>query len=367
MKTMKTILTTILSATLLTPFISFAGEGTNSGGGGGGYCQSKGCITFAQAALASNSLDSIFEIDDETREALKEISSQIPDYGFYLYRAAVGTPKNFKRITKIDKRLFRKVKADYLQVARAANLPSRGLEIFAISIKVDGEPITFLLPAYYRLTPFQKALKLIHEGVVRQTNSYEKALMVDNFILKLRNGTLTDFEKLKLYRILAMVSDNGVPFQSSVLSYVESRLGRPLNILDHLTGGLCYPGELIDCPDQKVIRTSQGFPEFWELFGHASVSSLGDPYRNPNALSLKKPEDAAALNRELGKAHLSVATVEAKCKAGWRSGDTLGIDSEGRVLFLYCNDGRASKIDFLRFGNVFSIREAWYSGQISNE
>jgi hypothetical protein len=184
-------------ATLLS-LQAYAGA-DKGGNGGGGFCYSAGkCVTLAEAGLRVPQDIPLFMISEEAEKEVRGIVGALPKNS--LFGGFWGVDDNFEAKHLIDRALggrdtfvsvdqsnipaFENIIKEYKSLIQqyAPHLPAEKFSLFAVSD--SQKEITYLLPQFFKLTPHQQALILIHESFVRAKGSkiMPLALRLDGLI-----------------------------------------------------------------------------------------------------------------------------------------------------------------------------------------
>lgn len=290
-----------LAIALLTSSISaFAQNGAEGGGGGGGVCAKGKCMTLAELGVRVDSISSTYRIEPDVLVELVSIAKQIPVYGKEVYQAAIdqGSPESplLIRVDKISSSSMRKIKSQYGNVLKRSGMSDQreNLSIFAASLceNVDHcrKVKTFLLPAFFQLSPRQQALILIHESVVRKTLNFLDALEVDRAILDLADPATSPVRPIAVLRrhfergagVYSSEDEyqarDEVALMQHALKLFEQRTGRTLELEDFVDpSDYSSIGDvqdsvfksMIEMSPERFLATTKTFPEFKDIFGMA--------------------------------------------------------------------------------------------------
>lgn len=176
---MKKLMMTCLLTTLMGQSVqALAGR---EGGGGGGICIGNKCITLAEAGIRITEnapVSSQWHMSLAVLNHIKQISKTLPFGGEDILKKAIGKTDTFSIPETVNPKLLRQITKEYQEVLREAKNEAiaKDLKIFAISNSTE----TFLLPSFFDLNDYQKALVLVHEGIVRDVKQdYRLALQFD--------------------------------------------------------------------------------------------------------------------------------------------------------------------------------------------
>lgn len=177
----------------------------NEGGGGGGICIAKRCMTLAQAGLRiDEKKTSEFELEQSVVEEIAKIVKSIPFYiGTDLQSSTIGRKDTFIVVSENQTKDFAKFKKEYLGILKDSKMDSQQFELLAIS--KDNK--TYLLPGFELLDTRGKALLLIHESLIRDSHaSVIQALTWDGYLVDFlaasENGTGAAFDRWPMIQIL---------------------------------------------------------------------------------------------------------------------------------------------------------------------
>ena len=170
----------ILGLAVLLSAFAMAGQ---EGGGGGGICSPRSCITLAEAGLRINShMTNEFKIGMEQKNDLYQLIELIPvDFDKkILYRSAIGDSKTFKVVEAQDKNKFEKFKQEYLSILSSVGMDAKDFKLLAATKKTT----TYILPEYEQLNTRSKSYVLIHEALIRNYGaSVKEAIRFESEIL----------------------------------------------------------------------------------------------------------------------------------------------------------------------------------------
>jgi hypothetical protein len=294
---------------LFASHLAFAVE--KEGGGGGGFCVNSTCVTLAEAGfrLKEKSFDKPV-ISHETFVEYEKIIEAIPITPVFkniLRDNTVGTMETYKVVTEYDDKAFEKYKQEYLKVLKDNDFPSDNFELFAVSDRSN----TYLLPAFYKLSPKSQALLLFHEGVVRKKGNVNLALRLDGGILdSTKNQT-------HIYDVVYVISNFGedfdwghyedgirAPYDSFWAYLKESNLknqGKPIDITDVL--GL---GSVVDMNAETAARVYLKDLLLWRIVAELSLEL---------PLSLYRVKEIRFIERSWVLSDLEKKSIEQTCSS----------------------------------------------------
>jgi hypothetical protein len=142
---------------------AFAG---NEGGGGGGICTPKRCMTLAQAGLRiDEQKTNDFELEQVVVDEVVKIVSSLPVTfpKAYFFRQALGGPSTFIVASENNVKSFQNFKTEYFDILRSSGIEAKTFQLLAVSKDYK----TYLLPGFDLLDTRGKALILIHETLIR--------------------------------------------------------------------------------------------------------------------------------------------------------------------------------------------------------
>jgi hypothetical protein len=292
---MKTSSTLLIIATLLS-LQAYAGA-DKGGNGGGGFCYSPDkCVTLAEAGLRIPADIPLFLVSQETEDAIRKILHSLPESeGLITKRIsrALGDRDTFVPIQKDSDRKFRKITEDYKKLIKtyAPNLLTDAFELFAVSDQQ--KQITYLLPAFFNLTPTSQALILIHEANVRgfPSSVIPYAVQWDGFLYDFYSGKKPDVLPYFAvdYNLLEAQGHNGED-QSFLFkelnTYFSTKLGRSMKISDYCDNPtLGFDGDYFcQISRDKALAGNRNIdPHFAQLLYGANIKLWGSP-EVPHAL-----------------------------------------------------------------------------------
>jgi hypothetical protein len=249
------------------------------GGGGGGICIRARCRTLAEAGIrvrGNSDTSSRWYVTPAILREIEIISATLPFGKAEVEQLALGTASTVFSLTEsVSRGLMREVTDDYRRVLRESGngAMARNLKIFAIST----DSTTYILPDFFRLDNRQKALILIHEGIVRTSNQdYRLALQFDGEYLDYVNrAQINDYSPLAFLRSLTAVikdthSQQQIPF---VFDYIERKLGRRLSAQDFTDGEYTQNGALATIAQRALLRNQAFMNSYVSVFSAAVVSN----------------------------------------------------------------------------------------------
>lgn len=274
---MKKILSAALLVTMMSQ-VSFASEGGREGGGGGGFCINGKCRTLAEAGIRIKG-DTVTEgrwfITPAVMKEIEKIKKALPFGQHQVEAMTIGDYTTFVKAEEVSKKLMKEVKKDYRNLLEETGNTSmsRNLEIFAIST----DKSTYLLPKFFRLDDRQKALILVHEGIVRtQNQDYRLALQFDGeFLDYLKQGEIPNYSPLAFLRVLSRITNDQSSQTPYVVKYIESKLGRKMAVSDFHDDKYFYQGSALKEVGAKALLKNQGIiSDYLDAFGEASYSEV---------------------------------------------------------------------------------------------
>lgn len=224
----------ILILAMLTAFQSPAQtKGHDQGGGAGGFCIEKKCMTLAEAGFRFKVetverpvvTSKVFAAADNIlkRTSVSTLMAQ------NLYGLTMGGVDQFVRLEVVDDKKFEMLKNQYLKLLQRNGYSTVNFKLFAFSDAVT--KITYLLPAYDDLdSDASRAKILIHEGVVRRTGSVQLALELDIAIENILTGTSDFAGTATAYgKILPQISNAYLPAAGALRDYFNTHKS-PLSV-----------------------------------------------------------------------------------------------------------------------------------------
>ena len=212
----------LLLAALTSTGLAMAGR---EGGGGGGICTPKKCLTLAEAGLRINTrLTNNFSIGTAQKKDIETIMNSLPDTidvdkGIFL-RKVMGKSKTFVVVEDGNSVRFENFKKEYAEILQSEGMSSKNFELLAATEKEN----TYILPGFERLSLRGKSLLLIHEALIREYGaSVLQALKFDgellDFIKLSEEGRGPEFDITELER-LAVDLKMGYKFFAKEYTYV---------------------------------------------------------------------------------------------------------------------------------------------------
>jgi hypothetical protein len=180
-KKLKTAL--LLGLLLTTPFSSFAGEGTNSGGGGGLVVVNGELklVTEAGVQVKGEGAEP-YILQEETMSAIDQVlgAMELNSEDFKNLKTRIlGRANTFKKVNSIDPIFAAKIQSAYSSVSQESgfNIPAHLIILAAYSDNYT----TYIFPAFEQLKPIQQAKVLFHERNYRDTYQHPSS---DSKIMK---------------------------------------------------------------------------------------------------------------------------------------------------------------------------------------
>lgn len=166
-----------------------ANLGADGGGGGGGFCfENRKCVTLAETGFRlQESQIAAPVISIQLINEVETVIDLLPIRASYKqeFKSVVfGTPGVFQKVLSYDPKGLAKIRKEYSEILDSNNVSSKQFIIYAVSNFTK----TYLLPEFDQLNLRSQALILIHEGIVRRSGSFMKALKIDGLILDALNG-----------------------------------------------------------------------------------------------------------------------------------------------------------------------------------
>jgi hypothetical protein len=206
MKTLNLVLGLLIFSSL-----SYAG---NEGGGGGGICTPKRCMTLAQAGLRiDEKKTNDFELEQVVVDEVVKIVGGMP-FLFQkesFYRSVIGGTKTFIIASQENVKSFQNFKSEYLDILNSSGTDTKSFQLLAVS----KDSITYLLPGFDLLDTRGKALILVHESLIRDFRANViQALTFDgyffDYLAAIQKNAFNSFDSwpmLKLMSDLSIVRD----------------------------------------------------------------------------------------------------------------------------------------------------------------
>lgn len=186
----------ILFIILIASFAQAQKKDHRVGNGGAGVCISDKCVTLPEAGVVLPEPEEQYVmLQQETIKAIHKIAYSLPlgaEGQDALFRETVGQGDTFIRLDIVDPEKLKALKSEYIEILKAAqySVNENNLEIYAFGNTYDmPQPVTYLLPIFFKLTAEQQAKVLIHEKNVRNLIkgkiTFEEILELDNLNEKL--------------------------------------------------------------------------------------------------------------------------------------------------------------------------------------
>ncbi len=296
MKSQKQIMGALCGALFMSMFsASHALAISGSGNGGGGFCYAPGkCVTLAEAGLRIPVDIPLFMISEETEAEIRRILSMSPASASYIdkmTKRALGDRDTFISIQNEGKNAFRDVLDGYRKLIKtyAPNLPEDRFELYAVSDQNTEK--TYLLPAFFELSPTRQALILIHEANVRgfSSSTIPYAVQLDGILYdfltespmadklsfyiadyNLREAQLGGGADLATWRLRDNLT---AELFESLVFFFSNKIGRNLRISDFCDRPSIY-FDTCQVTRERALSGNRTFdPRFAQLFLDAKITA----------------------------------------------------------------------------------------------
>lgn len=265
----------ILGLILMSSPLAYSGVGNEGGGGGGGICIGSHCQTLAEAGVKLKSniptdTQQYWVPTSEIKQHLSQIRQSLPFQGMKnRLNESLGHYKTFVIVESVSQKLMSEVTREYKDILSRNNQSVQNLTIFAItenSKDTDRENRkTFLLPSFFKLSSRQQSLVLIHEAGIRNRESLESVLRLDNALNEFLSGK--DPSHYNYLDLVAKLELDITQLSTEVLKYLSRKAGRPLVMEDFV--------------DESAIERARGFLDGKEsdLYSYQSGVFLGNNWQ----------------------------------------------------------------------------------------